>query len=260
MALQKNLALLEWAMMAVGLAGAAIDDLGAILAFAIGIDASVEGVLQHRNYIAIADRCPVKRDQLPTVRRAREMDFIGPHRQMNLTSGSKLAEAIEDEANSLLYPQVRIKAQPDLAVPDVADWNRDPQFPPPGLRTSRVQHPRAQNAQLELTDAALHAQEQPVVRTTRVVNAVKIDHSRLDESAKLKQMMPIAAIAGEARCVETQNRTDVSGAQPSYKLLKTRAGHGSACGPTQIVIDHLNVAKSASPRFIDEFILSTLAL
>ena len=145
-------------------------------------------------------------------------------------------------------------------MPDVADRNRDPQFPPPRLRTNRVQHPRAQNAQLELTDAALHAQEQPVVRTTRVVNAVEIDHPRLDEPAKLKQMMPIAAVAGEAGCVETQNGTDVSSAQPGYELLKTRTGHGSACGTTQIVIDHLDVAKSASPRFIDEFILSTLAL
>jgi len=72
--------------------------------------------------------------------------------------------------------------------------------------------------------------------------------------------MPIAAVAGEAGCVETQNRTDVSGAQPGYELLKTRAGHGSACGTTQVVIDQLDVAKSAPPRFIDELILSTLAL
>jgi hypothetical protein len=41
MALQKNLALIEWAMMAVGLAGAAVDDLGPILTFTIGVDASV---------------------------------------------------------------------------------------------------------------------------------------------------------------------------------------------------------------------------
>ena len=80
------------------------------LAFTIGIDAGVEGVLQHRNYVAIADRRPVKHDQLPAVRRARKMDFIGPHRQMNLTSASKLAEATEDEPDSLLHPQVRIKA------------------------------------------------------------------------------------------------------------------------------------------------------
>ena len=58
--------------MAVGLAGAAIDDLGVVLAFTVGVDASVEGVLQHRNYVAIADRRPVKRDQLLAVRRARD--------------------------------------------------------------------------------------------------------------------------------------------------------------------------------------------
>src|SRR3981189_2409438 len=140
MILQKDLALLERAVVAVGLAGTAIDDLGAVLAFTVGEDASVEGVLQHRNYVAIADRRPVKRDQLLAVRRAREMDFVGPQRQMNLTSASKLAEAAEDDADSLLHPQVRIKAQPDLAVPDVADPNSTPQLPPPRLRTSGVKH------------------------------------------------------------------------------------------------------------------------
>jgi hypothetical protein len=72
--------------------------------------------------------------------------------------------------------------------------------------------------------------------------------------------MPIAAIAGEAGRGETQNSADLSGAQPSDELVKARTGHGSACGAAKIVIDHLDVPKSPTPRFIDELILSTLAL
>ncbi len=62
---------------------------------------------------------------------------------MNLTSAPQLAEAAEDEMGSLLHPQVRVKAQPDLAVPDVTDWNRYPQFSPSRLCTSGVEHSRA---------------------------------------------------------------------------------------------------------------------
>ena len=49
MPLQEDLAVLEGAMMAVGLAGPTVDDLGAVLALTVGIGARVEGVLEDRD-------------------------------------------------------------------------------------------------------------------------------------------------------------------------------------------------------------------
>jgi len=46
MTLQEDLAVLKGAMMAVGLAGSTVDDLGAVLALTVGISARVEGVLE----------------------------------------------------------------------------------------------------------------------------------------------------------------------------------------------------------------------
>jgi hypothetical protein len=45
---------------------------------------------------------------------------------MDLAGAAKLAKAVEDKASGLLHPHVRIEAQPDLAMPDIANWNRDP--------------------------------------------------------------------------------------------------------------------------------------
>jgi hypothetical protein len=45
--LQQNLPLLERSAVAVALAGPSVDDLGALLAFAIGVGACIERVLEH---------------------------------------------------------------------------------------------------------------------------------------------------------------------------------------------------------------------
>jgi hypothetical protein len=62
MTLQKDLALVKGAVVAVSLAGAPVDDRGSVLTFAVGIGARVERVLQHRDHVAITDRRPVKRN------------------------------------------------------------------------------------------------------------------------------------------------------------------------------------------------------
>ncbi len=59
--LQHYLTVLKRTMVTVGLARPAINNLGSIDGFAVGVDASIEGVLQHRNDIAVADWRPIKR-------------------------------------------------------------------------------------------------------------------------------------------------------------------------------------------------------
>jgi hypothetical protein len=59
--LQQDLAVLKRTMVAVGLARPAVNDLGLVDAFAVGVDAGIERVLQHRNDIAVSDWRPVER-------------------------------------------------------------------------------------------------------------------------------------------------------------------------------------------------------
>jgi hypothetical protein len=74
---QENLAVLQTAIMAISLAGTAIDDLSAMLALTVGVRACVERVLQDRDDVAVADRHPLKGRHLLAVRRTRKMDALG---------------------------------------------------------------------------------------------------------------------------------------------------------------------------------------
>ena len=246
--------------MAVGLPGTAIDNRGAVLALTVGVGAGIERILEHRDDVAVADRRPFERCHPLAVRGAGKVNALGPERQMGLASAAKLPEAAEDQSDRFLNPHVGIEAQSDLTMPHVAYGDGNPQFSPPRLRTSGVEHPRAQDAQLELADAALHPEQQAIVGATRVVDTVEIDDARLDKPTELEKVVPIAAVPGEPRGVEAQNGANLAGAQPRDELLKPRPGNGAARRATEIVIDDFDVAKSASAGLINELILTPLAL
>ena len=59
MILQQDLAVLKRTIVPVGLTRPAINDLGSIDAFAVGVGAGIERVLQHRDDIAVADWRPI---------------------------------------------------------------------------------------------------------------------------------------------------------------------------------------------------------
>ena len=56
--LEENLAIFEWFGMSVAFARAAIDNLGALFAFAVGLNACVEGIFEHGYDIPKPDRRP----------------------------------------------------------------------------------------------------------------------------------------------------------------------------------------------------------
>ena len=60
MILQQDLAVPKRTVVPVGLTRPAINDLGSIDAFAVGVGAGIERVLQHRDDIAVSDRRPVE--------------------------------------------------------------------------------------------------------------------------------------------------------------------------------------------------------
>src|SRR5262249_42230763 len=120
--LQQNLAVLKRFAVAVAFAEAAIDDLRSLLAFAVGICSCVEGILQHRDHIAVPDGVPYKGDRGPAVRRSRKMYLLGAHPQQNLSRATALLEPVEDLTNDFLDTRVRIKTETGLSVPAVSDW------------------------------------------------------------------------------------------------------------------------------------------
>jgi hypothetical protein len=149
----------------------------------------------------------------------------------HLPGAAELAEAGEDQPDCLLDPQIRIEVPGHLAMPDVADRHAEAQLAAPGLGVSGVEHAsRSQNAELELADAALHAQQQAIVRPAGVIDAVEIDHACFDQAAQFQQMVPVASVAGKARSVEAEHGADFTGTEPCDQPFEAGSGDHAAGG------------------------------
>src|SRR6266511_499230 len=70
---------------------------------------------------------------------------------------------------------------------------------------------------------ALQPQQQPVVEVGQLVNAVSIDHQRVDEPSQLQQAGQVGRRAGQARHLQAENGADLAQAHPPHQLLVTRA-------------------------------------
>ena len=88
--------------------------------------------------------------------------------------------------------------EPSGAVDHEADRRAHPQLPPPGLVELSPEQPGAQHVQLGFTHRALEAQEQAIVKVTRVVDAVLVEDERLGEGADFQEPMPVRRIARQA--------------------------------------------------------------
>src|SRR5271168_5413890 len=133
MILQQYLTVLKRTVVAVGLARPPINNLGSIDAFAVGIDTGIKGVLQHRNDIAVSDRRPIERRHPLAVGGAWEMYLLGLEREMNLSGAAKFSEALENPAGDFLYAVIRIEAETDLPMPDIANRHGNSEFTSSGF-------------------------------------------------------------------------------------------------------------------------------
>ena len=258
MILEHDLPFLERLSVSVSLLRTPIDDRRAMLALPVDVGAGVEGVLEDRYDVAIADRRPVEGDHSLAVGRSRKMQLVRRQGQENLPRAAQLAEPREDETDRLLEPYVGVEAEANLAVPDVTDRHADPQLAAPRLGSRRIVHPGAQDAEFELADTALHSQQEPVVRAARVINPVEINDACAHKTAELQQVMPVAPVAGEPRSVETQHSANIAGAEPGHQSIEPRPRHRPARRSPEVVVDDLYVAEAPVARFVDQIVLATL--
>ncbi|SCB62372.1 hypothetical protein GA0061105_1495 [Rhizobium aethiopicum] len=172
-----------------------IDDGSPLLALPIDVNAGVEGVFEDADHIAITYWHPYEVGHAPFIRRPREVNLIFRHRQQHLTRASKVVEAGEDGSNYLLQTQIRIEPKPGLPMPNVAERNGKSQFATARLRPGGIEHPGSQHAQFELADTALHSQQQPIVGSTWIVDAVMVNDAGFDQAAQFEQVMPVPTVA-----------------------------------------------------------------
>src|SRR5690242_19758905 len=121
-----------------------------------------------------------------------------------------------------------------------------------------VEHAGTQHAELELADAALHAEKKPIIRSAGVVHPIQVDHSRFHQAAEFEQMVPVAAITSEPGGVEAQHGANLSGTQPCNQSFEAGPRHHPTGGTAEIVIDHLDIMEAPLPRDINKLVLPPL--
>src|SRR5687767_2518191 len=114
-----------------------------------------------------------------------------------------------------------------------------------------IVHACPNDAELKLTDAALHTQQQTIVRPARIVNAVRIDDFGANEPAELEQVMPVASVTRESRSVQAQHGSDFAGANLSDQPFESGSHHTATGGAPKIIVDDLDAAKSMTACQLD---------
>jgi hypothetical protein len=89
--------------------------------------------------------------------------------------------------------------------------------------------------------------------------AIEVDDAGFHQSAQLEQMMPVTPIACEPRGIETQHRTNLSGAQGGDQAIEAGPFDGAARSATKVVVDHVDVGEPASTCDFDQLVLPPLA-
>ena len=104
------------------------------------------------------------------------------------------------------------------------------------------------------------SQQQPVVENTRIVDSIGIDNDRAHQSAEFDQMVPVPAIAGQARGFDAEHSSYFSRADLCYETFESGPLNFAGAGTPEVLIDNLNLMKSKLAGVIGQSILPALAL
>src|SRR3989442_11824330 len=100
---------------------------------------------------------------------------------------------------------------------------RHNQLAPARLLVARRKRALAQQIQLVLVEAPLQPEQQAVVAVPWRIDGLLIDQNGVDHAAHLDELLPIPAVASEARDLAGANRTNLTEANLRYHPLKASA-------------------------------------
>ena len=96
-------------------------------------------------------------------------------------------------------------------MPDIADRHANPQLASFSLRARGIQHARTDDPEFQFADAALHAEQQPIVRQAMIVDDIQICDPCFHKAAKLEKMMPVTNMRARRDAFEAKDSADFTG-------------------------------------------------
>src|SRR3981189_69102 len=141
-----------------------------------------------------------------------------------------------------------------------ADGRRHNQLAPARLLVAGRERALAQQIQLVLVEAALEPEPQAVVAVSWRIDGLLIDPNGIDPAALLDELLPIPAVASEARDLAGANRTNLTEANLRYHSLETGALYAAGGRTTKIIIDHFTPGPPERRQPVPHGVLQRTAL
>jgi hypothetical protein len=133
--------------------------------------------------------------------------------------------------------------------PDVADGRAADQFAAPGLVQLALVHPLLEDVQFGLAHGALQPEQESVVVVARVVEPVGVRQQDPEAGARLEELVPVLAGAGETADLQAEDQADLVQGDFGQKPLEARSPLGRLAAAPQVVVDDLDAV--ASPAEVD---------
>jgi hypothetical protein len=98
------------------------------------------------------------------------------------------------------------------------------------------------------------------VADSRIVNTVRVDDERAEESAQVDEVVPFTAIPGEARRFDAEDGPDLARAHVSHEALEPGALERAGSRSSEVLVDDLDPLEAELGGMLRERVLTLLAL
>src|SRR3954466_15543827 len=139
-----------------------------------GVCAGVNRVGQHVVEGVVDGQLPGDAAALAPIPDRRQRQALVAHPEVNLPNRLQLGKLGEDERDRLLHAAVRILLDAVVVHLEVAHGDGEKELAAAGLLLQGFERALTEEGQLHLAHGALHAEQKPVVRMTRIVRSIML--------------------------------------------------------------------------------------
>jgi hypothetical protein len=167
--------------------------------------------------------------------------------EQRLAHAAEFGDLVDGEPDRRLYAPVGIHLEVVTDL-DEAHGRRNHEFATTGLLITRRERALTQEIELVLVEAAFEPEEQTIVAQTRRVDRLLIDEQGIDDAAHLHELLPVAAVAGEAGDLAGGHGADLAQAYLGDHALEAGARGAAGSRAAKVVVDDLDLCEAELAR------------
>src|SRR4051794_6590581 len=188
-----------------------------------------------------------------------QVELVLQEPEEGLASAAQFGDLVDGEADRRLDAPVGVLLQP-VADLDEADRGRHDQLAAACLLMACRERALPQKVEFVLVEAALETQEQAVVAKTRRVDHLLVDKQRVDDAAHFNELLPISAVAREARDLPGCHRADLAQADLGDHALEPGARGPAGGRAAEVLVDDLDLRPAELRKTVAHGVLEPPAL